>query len=82
MVGNRGVMLKTGEDVRMDTDRQVAAMCVARLFQGMGHKIRQESGSGIGYQAEGSSQLTDYEKKLLKEAFDFFVGLMKGDGSK
>jgi hypothetical protein len=66
----------------MDGDRQMAAQCVARLFEGMGHEIRKKSGSGVGYLEEGSSQLTEYEKVLLKEAFDFFLGLIKGEESK
>lgn len=63
----------------METDRQVAAMCVARLFQGMGHRIREDSGSGIGFQKEGASKFTEYEKYLLHEAFDFFLGMIQGN---
>ena len=58
-------------------DRQMAAECTARLFQGMGHKIRLKQ-SGFAYQEEGSDKFTDIERSLLKEAFDFFLGLIKG----
>jgi len=64
----------------MESDRQVAAKCVARLFQGIGHEIR-KSGSGIGYGEEGADRFTDFEKRLLKEAFDFFLDLIKGEKS-
>jgi hypothetical protein len=64
----------------MGTDSQVAAQCVARLFQGMGHQIRKGSGSGVEYLEQGTNKLTDNEKLLLKEAFDFFLGLIKGEG--
>ena len=63
----------------METDRQVAAICVARLFQGMGHHIRKEGDSTVAYLGDGKSQITDYEKNLLKEAYDFFLGLIKGE---
>ncbi len=59
------------------TDRQIAAQCTARLFQGMGHKIRIKQ-SGFAYQEEGSDKFTEIEKGLLKDAFDFFLGLIKG----
>ncbi len=64
----------------MATDRQMAAECVARLFQGMGHEIRKGGGSGVEYLEQGSNKLTENEKLLLKEAFGFFLGLIKGEG--
>lgn len=58
-------------------DRRKAAECTARLFQGMGHKIRLKQ-SGFAYQEEGADKFTDIERGLIKEAFDFFLGLIKG----
>lgn len=60
----------------MESDRQVAAICVSRLFKGMGHEIRKDS-SGVGYRKEGSSKFTDSEKILLKNAFEFFLSLIE-----
>jgi hypothetical protein len=60
-----------------NTDRQMAAQCTARLFQGMGHKIRLKQ-SGFAHQEEGADIFTETEKGLLQEAFDFFLALIRG----
>ena len=62
-----------------ETDRQTAAKCVARLFQGWGHELRKKGGSGMGYGKEGENKLTDFEKQVLRESFDYFLQLIRGD---
>jgi len=59
-----------------ETKEQTAAKCVARLFQGWGHEIRKKQ-SGMSYGKEGSDKLTEFEKNVLKQAFDFFMELME-----
>jgi len=56
-------------------NRRLAAQCVARLFSGVGHKIREDAGAGFG--AERAELLTSYERLLLKEAFNVFLGLIE-----
>ena len=61
-----------------ETTRQTAAKCVARIFQGWGHEIRKDQTSGAAYSVEGYNKLTEYEKLVLKEAFDYMLELIEG----
>ena len=62
-----------------ETDRQTAAKCVARLFQGWGHELRKKGGGGMSYGKEGQNKLTDFEKQILRESFEYFLKLIQGD---
>ena len=62
-------------------DRQVAAICVARLFQGMGTKVV-KIGAGMGYDmnsGQTSSSFTEMEKQVLMDAFDAFLEMISGE---
>lgn len=59
------------------TERETAALCAARLFQGWGHEIRKKGRSGVGYSQEGADKLTQFEKETLKEAFFFFLDIIQ-----
>ena len=56
-------------------NRRLAAQCVARLFSGVGHKIREDAGAGFG--AERAELLTSFERLMLKETFYVFLGLIE-----
>jgi hypothetical protein len=60
------------------TPRQTAALCVARIFQGRGHELVKEAGKGFGAVDEPS--ITDREKTVLEDLFNFFLVLIEGEG--
>ena len=62
----------------MENDRQIAAICVARLFQGKGGEIIKRE-MGVGYREKGRALLTDDERDIMKEMFDLFLALIQGE---
>lgn len=62
------------------TSRQTAALCVARIFEGHGDKIL--AGAGKGFGAQDEPTITDREKSLLEDLFEFFLRLIEGGREK
>lgn len=65
-----------------EKNRREAAKCVAMIFQGRGDEIIKKSDRGAGYGEEGRKSLTDDEKELMKDMFEFFLALIEGKGVK
>lgn len=59
----------------MMTSRQTAAICVARIFQGRADELLKGAGKGFG--AEDEPTITDREKALLEDLFQFFLRLIE-----
>ena len=62
--------IKIRGDVEMATNEQTAAMCVARVFQGYGHRID-------GREREIDDKISEFEKAILKDLYDFFLALIE-----
>ncbi|MFH0956318.1 MAG: hypothetical protein V1813_00485 [Candidatus Aenigmatarchaeota archaeon] len=58
-------------------NRQTAAMCVARIFEGRGSTMIDDEGRGFGSGPE--PRISEREKVLLEDLFDFFLRLMEGE---
>jgi hypothetical protein len=60
-----------------EANRQMAAQCVARVFQGLGSKLIDDEGRGFGSAPE--PKISEREKVLIEDLFDFFLRLIEGE---